>query len=249
MGWRWVGIDGAKLGQADGPGWVAVGISTEGDLSQPIAGGRLADLLARPEFRIAERIAIDMPIGLLSNAVPGGRPCEIEARSFLCGPRKSTVFSSPVLAAIIHDDYSAALVANKNSSAHKIGISKQAFALFPRLRECNRLIAQSDQGRIIETHPEVGFAALADSINGQRPSRKKKDHEGAAERSNLLSQVLEQDLDSWLSTRPRGLAIDDLLDALMSAQTARRHANGTALCFPRSGIAWDANNRAMQIWA
>jgi predicted RNase H-like nuclease len=107
------------------------------------------------------------------------------------------------------------------------GISKQAFALIPKIREVNEVVRRRDpqQTRIIEIHPEVCFWAL----NGKRAmSFPKREDEGYRERRRLLDSWLSEPL--WESPKiaakqALGAAADDVLDSIAAAWTGERWAN------------------------
>ena len=63
----------------------------------------IADAPQRPKI-----IAIDMPMGFLEQAEPGGRACEREARKLLKG-KASSVFAVPVRAVLASPTYADAL--------------------------------------------------------------------------------------------------------------------------------------------
>ena len=89
------------------------------------------DVLRLPEQ--PEVIAVDMPIGLLDHAVPGGRECDRLARQLLGPGRASSVFPPPVRSALSNTTFASALAANRASSTKAIGISQQCFGIFPKL--------------------------------------------------------------------------------------------------------------------
>ena len=123
------GVDGTKAG------WVAV--LWDGQASRAFPLSTLAEVLdIAPDLAA---IAIDMPIGFLDAAERGGRACERHARALMPG-RGSSVFNSPIRAALEAGDYTMASALNAASSVHELGLSKQSFALFPKLREVDWFI-------------------------------------------------------------------------------------------------------------
>ncbi len=114
------------------------------------------------------------------------------------------------------------------------GISKQAFAIYARIAQVDRVMIPELQTRVVEVHPEVCFWALA----GQRPmGHHKKDPQGFEERRKLLSAALGDvpipDRDDARSFA-RPAAPDDLLDAIAAAWTALRFAQGRSGRLPAS---------------
>ncbi len=181
-----------------------------------------------------------------SRSRPGGRRCDVLARETL-GEGKSRVFLPPVRAALDHaDDYAAANAANVGSSDAGIGISKQSFAILPRIREVDDALAPSDAParRTFEVHPEVSFVTM----NGGRPLRySKKDGRGLLERLSLLEEhgfALEIARPSeWEGE----FSFDDLLDAAAACWTTERIRAGQADAMPENGEV-DARGRTMQVW-
>jgi predicted RNase H-like nuclease len=147
-------------------------------------------------------VAVDMPIGLLDH---GPRACDVEARQRL-GPRRSSVFPTP-LRAMLH----ATTYAEAQAVA---GLSKQAYHLLPKIREVDAVMTLRRQRTIVEVHPELCFSRLL----GAPCRAPKRTPEGRAERRAGL------DLD--LDHPPAGAAWDDVLDACVLVETARRLAGG-----------------------
>ena len=190
-----------------------------------------------------ERIAIDMPMGIADIAGKGGRLCEQEARALLPG-KSSSVFSLPCRAALAATDYGQALKLNRASGADTVGLSKQAFHLFHKLRDLDSWITPRRQQRCIEAHPELAFALL----NGRKPVLSpKRRPDGRAERLRLLRRAGIEVSHAMLSGRPRGCGIDDLLDAIVLTRTAERHLGGDAVCLPKQPPR-DARGLQMAIW-
>lgn len=175
-------------------------------------------------FEAAERpsiVAVDMPIGLVET---GARRAETSTRAFL-GARRSSVFPSPVRAVVVGSDYADYPAANQlaRGLAGK-GLSRQSFALFPKIDEVARWHESTDV-TVCEVHPEVSFQALA----GAPLQASKKTPAGVAERRRLLAGVglLPNNQEGWGWAR-----IDDVLDAAVATWTARRIADGSARSFP-----------------
>ncbi len=124
------GVDGCK------GGWVVVLLELNGDRRVVGESCRVVDafhnIIVLPE---APRfVAVDIPIGLPTVAMPGGRACDREARQML-GKRGTSVFSPPVRAVLSADCYEKAVALSRASSRHTIGITKQVYGLVPKLRE------------------------------------------------------------------------------------------------------------------
>ena len=220
---RWVaGIDGCQQG------WLMVLLDVTGQkppMLQPL-------LSIWDSFNLSQqpqKIAVDMPIGLLSVAGPGGRTCERAVRKIL-GPRRSSVFSAPCRAAIVKSTYQAASTANATSSDNAPKISKQSFGLFPKIREIDLRITPQLQQQLFETHPELAFTVLR---NGIPCEHSKKTDLGREERQSALRSIgfAEEFLKQAL---PINVAAsrDDLLDACACAWVAQRALLGAAKSYP-----------------
>jgi predicted RNase H-like nuclease len=169
----------------------------------------------------ASCIAIDIPIGLREDCQP--RVCDLEARKVL-GPRRNSVFPAPDRRLLTSGSYTEA--AARSHTLCRKGISKQAFAIYPRIAEVDRIMTPELQARVVEVHPEVCFWALG----GRRPmAHYKATPEGFEERRKLLSAALEKvpipSLDEAKSCA-RPAQSDDVLDAIAAAWTASRFAQG-----------------------
>ncbi len=230
------GFDGCK------PGWI--GAIWRGPGSPPTAI-HLASL-ATAERELAFEtivIAVDIPLGLLEAAVRGGRLCDQQARQQL-GRRASSVFSPPVMAALKASTYREACELNQSSGPEGRKISKQSFAIFPKLIDGERSVRESEwlRNRIIEVHPELCFRTMA----GFPLITKKKRAVGKDERRQLLRDHGFAELPFFeRAARDLGAASDDALDACVSAWTAWRHAAGTAKCLPTNA---SGSHYSMRIW-
>jgi len=208
---------------------------------------RFSDLV---EFGSFSRIAIDMPIGLPERAGPGGRGPENAIRPLL-GRRRSSVFSVPARCAVYTEKYEdACSIASMHSDPPR-KISRQAHAIFPKIREIDGLLRDNPELRDIvhEVHPELAFWRL----NGEKPLqfgkkvRGRPASEGLDERRKLLlSAGLTKAIVS--AKAPRGAGIDDMLDALAGLFVAKRLVDGLAEPFPNSPSR-DNHGLLMAIWA
>lgn len=179
-------------------------------------------------------VGLDMPVGLLDKAQPGGRECDRAARKLL-GSKAGSVFSPPCRPALAAgSDYRQALELNRAS--HGVGLSKQCHNLFPKLREVDELLTPELQGVIREVHPELAFACM---VGGRPCAYSKKQAAGREERLERLAgqgfarPALEESV-SLASRKALGAAADDILDALACAWSARRVLRGMALRLPES---------------
>ena len=225
-----IGLDGCRRG------WV--GVKLDLDRAAPpdvLFFASFSDAVAGAGRPAA--IAVDMPIGFLDVAEPGGRACERVARSLL-GPRRASVFSAPTRAALAHaENYEEALAANRASGDEEVGLSLQSFHLMKKMNEIDAAMSPALQGLVRESHPELAFAEL----NGGRPMRAgKKTAQGRVERVAVLEKAGADygltravlDPKSHASLKRRGAARDDLIDAAVVALSAVRMARGSARVVP-----------------
>jgi predicted RNase H-like nuclease len=161
----------------------------------------------------SEILAVDMPIGLSRNGV---RQCEVEARKII-SPHGSRVFKTLPRGTLKfpQKDW---LLANQWSKAQGYGgISKQIWAIRPKIIEIDRAITPALQARVYEAHPELAFAR----VNGG-PLESKHTAEGLAARKHILQRAGFAALDEWLHRlRGTGAKADDLYDACILVLTAR----------------------------
>jgi predicted RNase H-like nuclease len=227
----WVaGVDGCP------GGWIAVLVRLDGT-HEPRVGvhPRIAEILDRPEA--PEVVAVDMPIGLPDRLSGSGRAAEVAVRKRL-GPRQSSVFSIPARAAVMEaDDYGRACDVASATSEPPRRVSKQAFHLFPKIKEIDALLRTRPEHRrrVFETHPEVCFTHM----NGEAPAalpkkvRGRLNPSGLEERRALLRAAgfSSEFLDVGRKP-PRPAKADDFLDACAAAWTAVRILRGEAVCYP-----------------
>ena len=199
-------------------------------------------------------IGIDMPIGLPDDAP---RPSDRAARVLL-GPRRSTLFPTPMRCVLEAVDYPDALACSRAASGR--GLSVQAWNLVPAIRQVRAAALsalRSGGPAFVEVHPETSFTVMAG-----RPLAPKRTPEGVAERRALLGAALAdtglraEDLRQPVrlvrpsaaagdATAPRGrFGVDDVFDALAAAWTARRYACGEAMSL---GEGLDADGLAMTL--
>ena len=213
---EFVGVDGCRSG------WFSVGFDSEGGYELKVfpAFSELVDYYCE-----AKLVLVDIPIGLPEG--PGGRKCDSKARNVL-EDRKSSVFPTPTRQTVKEAVESPAAYCCANAIERAIaekGISKQAFAIAPKIGEVDRLLRSRDSNGtpvVREVHPEVCFWAL----NGQKAMKfnKKKDA-GEMERLRVLERSEPRTRAMYSEACRRfaggGVGKDDVLDALVAAVTAR----------------------------
>ena len=208
------GVDGCRVG------WIVAVTAAEGPapiLSIEVVShiGAVFDRVRSGELAA---VGIDMPIGLPE---AGSRACDTLTRARL-GPRRSSVFPTPPRALLGSADHAEAL--RRSRAIDGRGISIQAFNLLPKIAEVDAAIDPELTTAVVEAHPESAFAELA----GAPLASTKRTADGRAVRLALLREPFP-DSGDVLTTRARGAAADDVLDAAAAAWSARRWAAGTAL--------------------
>lgn len=212
---RVLGVDGCP------GGWVAV--APDLDRTRVYAAATLTGLLdAVAVDGPAGTVGVDIPIGLPDSA---RRQADLLAAGLL-GPRRSSIFATPVRAALVEPDYATAVQVNRKLTGH--GFSRQAFGLRAKVLEVDLFVRTGGSaGDLHEVHPELSFATMA----GGPLRYGKKTWAGAVERQARLA---EQDipLDRSLGPDPGRAGVDDVLDAAAAAWSARRYAAGAARSLP-----------------
>ncbi len=230
------GVDGCP------GGWVVVRHSPDRRAQDVLVAPTFDDVLAA--CTDAAVVGVDMPIGLLETAAPGGRPCDRAARAALPG-RASCVFSPPVRAVLGLERYADALAAQRGGDPARPGFSLQAFHLRAKLAEVDNALRGGDHaGRVYEVHPELAFVTLHGGPLGTKKSRT-----GAAQRVALLRDNGFADPEALVrACRGEGARRDDVLDACAAAWSAGRIATGRAAALPAGEPERDRFGLAMQIY-
>jgi len=165
-------------------------------------------------------IGIDIPIGLPDT---GRRAADVLAYQRV-GARRSSVFMTPVRAALEASTYAAAVQVNRDRAGE--GFSAQVYGLRSKILEVDGWVRHA-QRRVVEVHPEASFAELAGG-----PLRDgKRTWAGAHHRRRLLADA-GIDLADDVGQAGRLAAVDDVLDAAAAVWTAARAAAGAATPLP-----------------
>ena len=208
----YVGVDGCP------DGWVAVAYSDAG-FERARFYKAVADLW--DAFRGADRILIDVPIGLREHS---GEPraCDTAARTALAPDRHHSVFPTPVRAAAREDSYGAAKAVQERLTDGSL--NRQTWGIVPKVDAVDRFLLDTPaaRGTFRESHPEVCFRAFAGApMTYSKTGQPKR---AFWERLAVLRTV-EPDVYDHLWDAASGLACDasddDLLDAFAVALTAR----------------------------
>ncbi|HWQ49708.1 MAG TPA: DUF429 domain-containing protein [Methanosarcina sp.] len=211
-----VGVDGCRAG------CFAVAL-TETDSFDVFQFSKISDLWNYfCDGNTYVRILVDIPIGLVDSKYNfKSRFCDIEARRLLRPNRQSSVFPTPCREAIYARNYESACDINEEVTGKRL--TKQTWGIVPKIREMNDFLIAIDsaKGKIIETHPEICFWALA----GKSMEYSKKEIEGFSERKKVLQEICtstDEIVQSALSKyRRKDVARDDILDALVASVTAK----------------------------
>jgi predicted RNase H-like nuclease len=197
-------------------GWVLYSINVQSFATQVEVTHDLASLLRSHPPDMAA-LGIDVPIGLLDRP----RACDLAARKLL-GVRGCCVFPAPSRAAVYAEHYRQASDLNQERTGRRL--SKQSWGIVPKIRQVDEAMSTESQTWAFEVHPEVSFWKL----NQHHPMRyRKKSKEGRSERVTLLRSICDG-VDRQLERLPRGVRMDDLLDAAVSAWSALRWWRGEA---------------------
>jgi predicted RNase H-like nuclease len=174
-------------------------------------------------------VGVDVPIGLPEQ---GPRRCDVEARRRL-GRAAASIFLAPVwgvLDAASHREACAAL-----RQRGEAGMTIYTWGIVPKIREWDALALPP---HVVEVHPELSFRAMAPGVAFTR----KKSAPGAWQRITALSSMV--DIGAALASAPERVGLDDALDALAAAWSARRWAAG---CAETLGGELDRRDRPMRI--
>jgi predicted RNase H-like nuclease len=183
-----------------------------------------------------EVVAIDIPIGL---PLIGARQADVLARA-LVGKRKSSVFPTPIRAALLATSHAEGSALSLRATGK--GITVQAYGLGKRILEVDAWVRTVGRA-VIEVHPEVCFARLA-----RHPlTHPKWSWAGAEERRRLLASAGIQ-VPADLGVAGGMAGVDDVLDSAAASWTARRYADGKASCYPESPEQFD-DGPVAAIWA
>lgn len=204
------------VSRADGV-WLAAAFDGSGFDRAAVYPG-IGDLWADYEDR-AERILVDVPIGLVETGDPGRR-CDELARAVL-GPQAGTVVTPPVREATRKRRFPAAKRVNERKAGHEL--SRRAFERSDGIAAVDELLQHVPEAGdvIVESHPEVCFRAFA----SETLEREKRYAGGYAERMRTLAGH-DRDAPPTVqaaaeATGDHEVAVGDVLDATVLAYAAR----------------------------
>lgn len=192
------------------------GIATDGERIVGRYASTIAELVAAAasEGTVAV-VAIDIPIGLPERHP---RAADRAARHVL-GPRRSSLFTTPIRAALEAPDYATARAISLEATG--ASLSAQAYALRHKILEVDRYLDDAPCA-MVETHPEVCFRAM----NGDVVPWPKTVWAGEQLRLELLAQhgldLARAKLGELAARSPAA----DIIDAAACAWTALRVLRG-----------------------
>lgn len=232
-----------SVASVDGtPGGWAVVIMQAGQ-SEIRKIGALSDLFsAASDFAV---VTVDVPIGLLETYEIGGRACDRAARQLLGAHRASSVFPAPMRPVLSARSWPEACLMSRLSGPHGRAVSKQTFAILPKIKEVDELLQERLQLRDVvrEVHPEVCFCELAGA-----PMVNRKGSAAGREERRLALMGEFTDLSAIeQSGRKEGLPVEDIFDAAIACWSAMRLARGEARSLP-DDIPVDSTGLPMVIW-
>jgi predicted RNase H-like nuclease len=231
---RAIGVDGCRAG------WVVAAADVD---ARGVPGAITISVV--PDFAAvldtgADRIAVDIPIGLPDERGDGGRACDVAARRALGLGRGASVFPGPPRPAL-------ELASFEDPRRPALGLTQQSFAILPKIREVDAAMTPPLQDPrepgplVMEVHPEVVFMDLNEGL--PMPETKRAP-EGLVRRRMLLEDALARPLPVMI---PRGAGQDDVLDALACLWVAASPIERLS-ALPSDGVPRDGRGLAMQIW-
>jgi predicted RNase H-like nuclease len=206
---------------------------------------RLADFDAvLRRIRGFQWVVVDMPLGLPADGCQ--RDCDRLAKQAL-GRHHSRVFPAPPRSLLGCSDY-ATFNREHRRQFGGTGVSRQTFGLMAKLRETDWALTPALQETVCEFHPELVWQRLAGE-----PVLSKHQPAGLERRWGLLKEHFPGfgDLRGRHRVLGSGVHEDDLLDALVGLELARRglaDPRGAGVtCLPASPERDDRGLR-MEIW-
>ncbi|RTL62029.1 MAG: DUF429 domain-containing protein [Pseudonocardiaceae bacterium] len=160
-------------------------------------------------------VGVDIPLGV--HATAGRRECD-DATARRLGKARSSVFPAPPREVLTAPDHPTACVRARALTGK--AISLQTFHIAPRILDWDAVTDRP--AHVVEVHPELSLRTLAPDV----AFTSKKTARGAGQRIAALARWL--DLAVALADLPMGARLDDILDALAAAWSARRWARGEA---------------------
>lgn len=206
---RFIGVDGCP------GGWVSVSLSARGSWAVVLD----ADFRAVFErWREADHILVDIPIGLRDSGAE--RACDLAARQVLTG-RTSSVFPAPLRRSIDASSYEEASQLNREGSGR--GLSKQSWSITGKIREVDEVLQEDALARRIirEVHPELLFWGLTGAAMADNKRKAAGREARLAALEPHFPEAREVVDHAARVFRPKLIAEDDVIDAMVAAVVAR----------------------------
>ena len=200
-----VGIDWMK------PYWLAVEIQN-GELS--VQKLKYIEEI-NDRYKNSDALLIDIPIGLPENNEQASLRPDMQARAYLQGARKSSIFNVLYRQIVYAETTEQAWKLSRELNA-KMAIVGDA--LRPMIREVDDFLARNPgwQNRLMESHPEVAFQMLN---HGKGLQHSKHTEAGIAERVAILRSYGADPVPLFAEFTPK--QYEDVLDAVCLAVSAK----------------------------
>ena len=225
-----VGIDWMK------PYWLAVEIQNSELSVQKLK--HIEEINDR--YKNADALLIDIPIGLPENNEQASLRPDVQARAYLQGARKSSIFNVLYRQIVRAETTEQAWELNRGLNA-KMAIVGDA--LRPMIREVDDFLAKNPgwQNRLLESHPEVAFQILN---HGKGLQHSKHTEAGIAERVAILrSYGIDPVL---LFAEFTAKQYEDILDAVCLAVSAKLGCENGFQTIPENPVC-DSRGLKMQM--
>ena len=225
-----VGIDWMK------PYWLAVEIQS-GEISvQKLK--HIEEINDR--YENAEALLIDIPIGLPENNEDASLRPDMQARAYIQGARKSSIFNVLYRQIVHAETTEQAWELNRELNA-KMAIVGDA--LRPMIRQVDNFLAENPQwtNRLMESHPEVAFQRLN---HGKGLQHSKHKEAGIAERVAILRSHGIDPVPLFAEFTAK--QYEDVLDALCLAVSAKLGCENGFQTIPENPIC-DSRGLKMQM--
>lgn len=230
------GVDGCK------GGWL-VAIADRFPASNPPALQVCPDFAAVLEAtRDCRVVAIDMPIGIPSGSAE--RRADADAKRLLDRHgAASRVFPTAPREAMEAGDYPEFL--ERHWRLRGKGISKQAWAIVPRIRDIDAHLTPQLQERVHEYHPELAWKHLAGEV-----LLSKHTAAGLLQRVHMIEKASPGITRVWNGSVGARASLDDVLDALIGLSVAQAIADGpdASRRVPLGEVPRDEKGLRMEIW-
>lgn len=159
-------------------------------------------------------VGVDIPLGLPAGG--GRRACD-DATARALGRARSSVFPAPPREVLAAPTHAAACAVARRLTGR--AISLQSFHIGPKILDWDAVADRPPH--VVEVHPELALRRIAPDV----AFASKKTARGGGQRIAALHRWL--DTPAALADLPAGARLDDVLDALAAAWSARRFADGT----------------------